>query len=439
MNFIIQAGSLFYQILRRMTSFMEIDTNTLYERKTSLKDIFSEKDGFRTWLAIVAVIIVMFIQRQYIAVMSDFMMQKYHINISQTTGLVNASLYGYAVMQIPTGVLVDKIGVRRLCIVSWSITFVATLIMTLTSSYHTALLMRFLIGASTASAVTSVMKVQALWFDAIYFSHLSAAMALISNIGNLLVTLPLSYLISKIGAQNSMWCICLITLFCVLLLFVFVKDKDNAIQQNEFHVTNALKEVLLNPHSWPPMLIIFTFISTSTSLCGFWGIEYLCQTYHLTTVQASKYMIFLSIGFMAGSPLVSLMDKVNKRNNRLNLQIFTGVYLLCWVYIVVFYRGRPPLIMIPLLFCIMGVVLMFHLLPFTVSKEVNKIENSGIATSSVNSMEFFGSSMINSIIGFLILGGLQIHRAIIVYLICATICFGMTFFIYREKGECRQK
>ena len=67
-----------------------------------------------------------------------------------------------------------------------------------------------------ASSITSIMKVQTIWFDEHYFSHLSAGMALISNVGNLVATVPLSYLISKIGGQNTMWVISFITMVSVL-------------------------------------------------------------------------------------------------------------------------------------------------------------------------------------------------------------------------------
>lgn len=389
--------------------------------------LLSNKDGIITWCAIVMVIMVMFIQRQYIAVMSDFLIAKYQINISKATRLVNATLYGYAVMQIPMGMLLDYFGVRRVLIISWLVVCISTLVMTVTSCYGTALSMRFFIGVGMASSITSIMKVQTIWFDEHYFSHLSAGMALISNVGNLVATVPLSYLISKIGGQNTMWVISFITMVSVLLLFSFVKDKKEEIPE-EINIKTSLSEVLCNRKSWSPIIIMFTFISTSTSLFGFWGIRFFSETYRLSVVDASKYMAFLSLGFMLGAPLVSIMDKIFDRNNKLNLNIFSGIYLLMWIYIML-NRGKPPLYIMPLLFVMMGMVLMFHLLPFTVIKNVNKVKNAGIATATVNSMEFFGSSILNFLIGLIVLRGVSVKNAMTVYLISALLCFISTFFI----------
>lgn len=389
--------------------------------------LLSNKDGIITWCAIVIVIMVMFIQRQYIAVMSDFLIVKYQINISKATRLVNATLYGYAVMQIPMGMLLDYFGVRRVLIISWLVVCISTLVMTVTSCYGIALSMRFFIGVGMASSITSIMKVQTIWFDEYYFSHLSAGMALISNVGNLVATVPLSYLISKIGGQNTMWVISFITMVSVLLLFSFVKDKKEEIPE-EINIKTSLSEVLCNRKSWSPIIIMFTFISTSTSLFGFWGIRFFSETYRLSVVDASKYMAFLSLGFMLGAPLVSIMDKIFDRNNKLNLNIFSGIYLLMWIYIML-NRGKPPLYIMPLLFVMMGMVLMFHLLPFTVIKNVNKVKNAGIATATVNSMEFFGSSILNFLIGLIVLRGVSVKNAMTVYLISALVCFISTFFI----------
>lgn len=402
------------------------------KKRNSYGFLFENREGFRIWMAIVISIIVMFIHRQYLAVMSDFIMSKYSINISQATSLVNASLYGYALIQIPAGIMADKIGVRRLMISGWLITFCSTVVIALTSSYPVALFMRFLIGCSTAVSVISVMKVQALWFDERYFSQLSALMALVSNLGNLLSTVPLSYLIIKVGEQASLWVIALMTLFCVGLNFLFVKDKPRG-EKEDFQVGRALREVFFNLRSFPPMIITLTFISVTTSLVGFWGIQYLSSTYELNTVEAAKYMIFLSVGFMLGSPLVSFMDHLTGRNNKRNLQVFTGIFLIQWLYISVICKGRPPLSIMPLLLMSMGIVIMFHLLPFTVAKEVNLLKNSGIATSAVNAMEFVGSSVLNSVIGFFVLGGVSVARATVVYFISAVICFTMTFFLEGKK------
>lgn len=389
--------------------------------------LLSNKDGIITWCAIVIVIMVMFIQRQYIAVMSDFLIVKYQINISKATRLVNATLYGYAVMQIPMGMLLDYFGVRRVLIISWLVVCISTLVMTVTSCYGIALSMRFFIGVGMASSITSIMKVQTIWFDEYYFSHLSAGMALISNVGNLVATVPLSYLISKIGGQNTMWVISFITMVSVLLLFSFVKDKKEEIPE-EINIKTSLSEVLCNRKSWSPIIIMFTFISTSTSLFGFWGIRFFSETYRLSVVDASKYMAFLSLGFMLGAPLISIMDKIFDRNNKLNLNIFSGIYLLMWIYIML-NRGKPPLYIMPFLFVMMGMVLMFHLLPFTVIKNVNKVKNAGIATATVNSMEFFGSSILNFLIGLIVLRGVSVKNAMTVYLISALVCFISTFFI----------
>ena len=278
-----------------------------------------------------------------------------------------------------------------------------------------------------ASSITSIMEVQTIWFDEYYFSHLSAGMALISNVGNLVATVPLSYLISKIGGQNTMWVISFITMVSVLLLFSFVKDKKEEIPE-EINIKTSLSEVLCNRKSWSPIIIMFTFISTSTSLFGFWGIRFFSETYRLSVVDASKYMAFLSLGFMLGAPLVSIMDKIFDRNNKLNLNIFSGIYLLMWIYIML-NRGKPPLYIMPFLFVMMGMVLMFHLLPFTVIKKVNKVKNAGIATATVNSMEFFGSSILNFLIGLIVLRGVSVKNAMTVYLISALVCFISTFFI----------
>lgn len=407
------------------------------EPERSFKSRLKEnKEGLLVWGALVINMIMVFVQRLYIGVMPDYVMEKFNVDIIGLSFMASAVFYGYAIFQIPSGILIDKIGVRRLNLIGATITTIASFLFTVTNSFIIGWISRFLIGLGTSMAVVSIMKVQALWFKRKYFSQLSSLMAFISNIGMFAGTMPLAYMIAKIGANSSLHIITILNLIALIIMFIFVKDKKTENNENaSFKVYDSLKEVFKNKRTYPPLFIMFFFISTMTSIMGLWGVNYVTTVYGVDKVAGAELVSFFTFGFIAGAPFVSLMDKIFKGNYKINLLLSTGTYTFLWIYILIIMGGKPPIGQIPLIFFLMGVMIMFHILSFTVIKDVNSIRNSGIATSSANMMEFLGSGIINFLIAIFIQRGFGIEKAFIGILVFSLLSFLSALSMKYEKIE----
>lgn len=405
--------------------------------------LLDNKKGLTIWTALVVNMMLVFIQRLYIGVMPDYIMQRFTIDIGKLAFLTSAAFYGYAFFQIPAGILIDKVGVRKLNLIGTGISLLGSIIFSFTYSYSIAWLSRFMIGAGTSVVIISIMKVQAVWFKPQYFSLLSSVMAFISNIGMFAGTLPLAVLIKGIGAQNTLHIISVINLMCLAFIAVFVKEdekysnvRNNMTGKEGFF--DSLREVLTNKNTYPSIFIIFFFISTMTSLMGLWAVSYLTSVYGITKIAASGYTVFFTLGFIVGAPVISIADRWLKGNYRTSLIVFTGAYAALWAYVLLIKKGQPDISQLPAIFFMMGIVIMVHLLAFTAAKDGNKIENSGVATSVVNTMEFIGSGIINFIIAFYIQKGHPPQQAFAVILFFAAGAFISSFFVrYNDyqKGE----
>ncbi len=405
--------------------------------------IIANKEGIIVWGALVLNMILVFIQRLYIGVMPDFLMQRLNIDIGQLSFLTSAAFYGYAFFQIPSGLLIDKIGVRTLNIWGGLLTVIGSVLFSLTNTFYLAWLARFFIGAGTSVVIISIMKVQALWFRPIYFSQLSALMSFISNIGMFAGTLPLAVLIKFTGAQNTLYIISILSLCGLLLVFALVRERKVPVSNmdlSNIHKSRgffeAIKEVMATRGTYVSMLIIFFFISTMTSMMGLWAVNYLTSVYAITKIAASGYVVFFTFGFIAGAPIISLTDRFLKGNYKKSLLFFTGSYFLLWFYFLIIKAGKPPIGQVPLIFFLMGITVMVHILAFTASKDANKIENAGVTTSVVNTMEFIGSAFINFLIAANLEKGIPTEKAFYIMLIFSAGAFISSLFIrFENKGN----
>lgn len=390
--------------------------------------------GWITWISLLAAVIMVSIQRQQMAVFAEHMANQFSISETQVSNLATSTMYGLMIMQIPAGIFVDKFGVRKTNIISLSITMIASGIIFFTHSYYVALICRFVIGLGLSTISISVFKVQAEWFKVSHFTLLSAVMMFVANLGAYITTTPLSILIEKFGGEKTLFFINAYTIFCFSLVILFVKDnKKLDTDYHKFNVVKSIKEVMLNPYTWPPMAVIFFMLSTTSSLLGFWAVPFLRETYSIDTVQAAGYFSYFTIGFMLGAIVSSLVDKVKFLNYKFSLSIFAFIYALSWIYIMIICKGKPPIIIIPILFIIMGTAVTNHLFAFTAVKTVNKIENIGIATSVVTSMDFAGSVILNTLITSKIAGGSTINQSFVLMLSFAIMSFIASLFVKYKK------
>src|SRR4051812_13485370 len=92
------------------------------------------------------------------AVMTTELMRDFGIAASQLGQFSAFYFYAYILMQIPTGVFVDRWGARRLLIVGSVGATAGTLLFGATGSYALASVGRALVGASTAVAWVVTLK-----------------------------------------------------------------------------------------------------------------------------------------------------------------------------------------------------------------------------------------------------------------------------------------
>src|SRR5437763_11954612 len=98
------------------------------------------------------------------AVMTTELMRDFGINASQLGNFSAVYFYAYIAMQIPTGVLVDSWGARRLLIGGALAAAAGTFLFGLTSSYVVASIGRAIVGGATAVGWVITLKLATHWF-----------------------------------------------------------------------------------------------------------------------------------------------------------------------------------------------------------------------------------------------------------------------------------
>ena len=127
--------------------------------------------------------------------MTAELMRSFGIGAKDLGSLSAFYFYAYVLMQIPTGMLVDSLGPRKLLIFCSISTAVGTFLFGATSSFAVACAGRAIVGGSTAVGWLVILKLATHWFPSRRFAMLSGLGLLIGNIGALTAQVPLRLLV----------------------------------------------------------------------------------------------------------------------------------------------------------------------------------------------------------------------------------------------------
>ena len=125
--------------------------------------------------------------------------QRLDLSAGQLSTFVMLQLGVYAAMQVPTGILVDRFGPRRMLLVATLIMGTAQLMFSQVESYPLALVARGLLGCGDAMTYISVLRLVAGWFPARRYPVMVTLTSVVGMAGNVVATVPLTFMLADLG------------------------------------------------------------------------------------------------------------------------------------------------------------------------------------------------------------------------------------------------
>jgi predicted MFS family arabinose efflux permease len=169
----------------------------------------------RRWLALGVVAVayaLSFFQRFAPAGIAQDLAAAFSTSAASLGVLAATYFYVYTVMQIPTGILADTLGPRRILMLGGIIGGGGSFLFGLAPSLDWALAGRTLIGLGVSVTFIAMLKLIAVWFEENRFATMVGVCMLVGNLGSVLAGAPLSALAQAtgwrgifIGPVSSRW------------------------------------------------------------------------------------------------------------------------------------------------------------------------------------------------------------------------------------------
>lgn len=362
---------------------------------------------------VAAAYVLSFFHRVAPAAIAGELQQAFHTSGAQLGVLAATYFYVYTLMQIPTGVLVDTLGPRRIVVLGGVIGGIGSLMFGMADGFGTAAAGRTLVGLGVSVMFIALLKLNAAWFHERHFATATGLTVLLGNVGSVLAAAPLAWLVTQTSWRNVFIAIGGFSLLLALLSWRLVRDHpreaglpsmreldgkpDHA--PHTGHWYDGLLTVMRNPASWPGLWVNVGMAGSFFTFAGLWAVPYLMQVQNLTREMAAWHTSLLLLAFAFSAFLSGMLSDRIKRRKPVLIGLALG-YCLSWLVLL----WAPPLSLTAsfALFGVMGWCAAGFTLSWACAKEVNPPALSGMSTSLVNTGAFFSVGILQPLVGWLL-------------------------------------
>ncbi|TNF65628.1 MAG: MFS transporter [Gammaproteobacteria bacterium] len=221
--------------------------------------------------------------------------------------LSSSFLYPYIILQIPAGIIVDKLGIRKTLTASTLLLVFATFGFALSYNEPTADLARIIMGIASAPGVVCAMCLAANWFSKKYFALVAGFIEMLGMFGGALGDMLLSASVREYGWRHSILFCTIFSIILFLLIVFFVKDNPKS-HTHEHDLKNdceIAKEqsklyfaaIFKSKDIWLSCLYGGAIFAIITAFASLWSIPFFNHLYGSKVAAHITACVFLGAGF----------------------------------------------------------------------------------------------------------------------------------------------
>ncbi len=342
------------------------------------------------------------------AVIAPNLIQDLGLN-AETLGILGgAYFYSFALLQIPMGPMLDRIGPRIVITFFPLIGALGAFLFASGETFTAALWGRILIGVGMACVMMGAMKVFILKFPPERFATLVGLFISIGTFGSILAASPLAYLTSNIGWRTTfLFAGGITTLLAFLVFWVLGGEmrRDESVvsspSESKIGILQSIRLVLGSLAFWQMGTISFFRYGTFIGLQGLWLGPYLINIKGYSPIQTGNVLTLLAIGTIIGGPIAGrLSDRVF--HSRKGVALWgLSLYGLSLFLLIGILRIESPF-WYGLIFFFIGFFSSFGMLVYSHAKELFPIAISGTVMAGVNFFTMAGAAVFMPALGKII-------------------------------------
>ncbi len=258
--------------------------------------------AYLAWATVAAAYAIAFLQRVSPQSISLSFMHDFDTDAAGVAMLASSYFWGYTLMQIPAGLLVDRYGVKRVVLVSMVASSVGSAAFALAPNLLDVFAARLIVACGDALVFTALLKLVAQSFSDERFGVMSGISQVSGYVGGVIATTPLAAAVAGFG-----WRACFLFIACIgLANLAFAKlalKPDPVSHSNKTlkGVIVAARQSLAHVANWGCAMTFASHFAVVTTLSGVWGIPMVAHFFKISPTAAGTPLLAFMIGNALGS------------------------------------------------------------------------------------------------------------------------------------------
>ncbi|SMD11276.1 Sugar phosphate permease [Kibdelosporangium aridum] len=300
----------------------------------------------------------------------------------------------YAVMQVPTGLLVDRFGPRKVLVTAALLMGTGQVLFAVATSYPLALVARAVLGSGDAMTFISLLRLTSAHFSARQYSLVVSFTAALGGLGNLAATVPLTLLLHDAGWTTTFLIAGLATAGYALVASRLKDTPDGPAPRGEVMniraVARNVRDTWRTPGTRLGFWVHFATMQLPAVLALLWGFPYLVAAHGLSERAASSVLGVMVIVTITSGPLIGA---VIGRRPELRMLLIAG-YLVAAVglWAVLLISPMPP-VLLGFVFGVIALGLPLSAIGFSIARDYNPLTRVGTASGVVNVGGFLAATL----------------------------------------------
>ncbi len=324
-----------------------------------------------------------FLVRVSPSVMTDELMLSFAVNASGLSFILMWYYFGYVGMQIPLGILMDRLGPRYIIAAGATLCAISTYFFSISTTPYLAGISRIFIGMGSACGYIGALKLGSQWFPRDKMPMVVGVTMALGTAGASIGGLPLNFLVESVGWQYSLYIIALagILIGSGILLFVGKKPHNKTETPADQHILQDLFTIIKKPQAWVYAIFAMLMYLPLTLVGDLWGVSFLESKYGISENLATIPVLLMFVGVALGAPVFAwLTDWWSSRKKPM---IF-GTIMTLVIYMAIMYAPTLNYEIICILFFCAGFFFNGQPIAFTCICEIMPHHASGVAIGFVN-------------------------------------------------------
>ncbi len=348
------------------------------------------------WIIAVGFFAFQFLLRIFPGLVVQDLMTQFRIDASSFAFLSAAYYFGYAGMQIPIGILLDRFQIRYVIAGCALLCSIGTFLFSFSNIWGVVVFGRFLTGVGSAAGFLGAAKLVRTGFSAERFTTMIGLTFSLGLTGALYGGKPMSMLVEAMGWRTVLELLSLTSLLLAASMFFFFPKSDS--EHSSPRLKDSLQQILKTPKVLWVALAGAMMVGPLEGFADIWGISYFVNVRGVAKHEASLVTSFIYVGMLMGGPILSYLAK--KFGSLYSVTTFCGLGMGALFVFILFYPDSFSQPSLMLMMTLIGIMCCYQVTVLGIACEIVPPSLVGLATSVTNCINMASGCLIHSLMGW---------------------------------------